>query len=77
MSVKFNEAQLLVAFEQLNVKELHRPALRDVLLNGYTSYAVERKYNLSTTTISQKVKRLEAHSDTCYAFVAAASSKNS
>jgi uncharacterized Fe-S cluster-containing radical SAM superfamily protein len=70
--VQINKAQLLLAFEYLNVKELHKAALTDVIINGSTSYEAEKIHNLSPETLRAKVLRLEAYFRTCKAFTVAA-----
>jgi hypothetical protein len=73
--VQINKAQLLLAFEYLNVKELHKAALTDVIINGSTSYEAEKIHNLSPETLRAKVLRLEAYFRTCKAFTVAATSE--
>jgi hypothetical protein len=60
--------QLLVAFNYLNVKVHHRPALIDVFINSLSSYEAEKKHKLPTMTVRSKVTRLESYIDSCKAF---------
>ena len=73
---KINDIQLELAFEYLNVKEIHRAALTDVIINDSTSYEAEKQHNLSPETLRAKVIRLEAYFKSCVAFVSMGDSSN-